>query len=337
MFGRLPHFFERDFAVGYFLPTLIFLVAVLSLGSVYDILPTTIALFISPTNQLNVLIDTTLMGIGAWLGGVVLLALNRDLIRFLEGYHWWNPLRLGIYFERGRYTSIRQEVQTLDTTYLQQCEQNTARSQDILRQRGKLLHYMVNAFPDEESLLPTSFGNIIRAFEVYPRRMYGIDSIPGWSRVLAVVPESYQRLIDHEKSLVDFWVNVCLLSALYGVGYLFLFGYTWLISGASVPGYLWAVVMSGAIGIVWLSYTRAKAAAREWGEVFKAAFDLYVPALRTQLMFPTPATPAAERQMWHAFSRAILYHDPDDLPARQPPTCDQEAPSNHRGVSIVEE
>lgn len=327
MFSRFPNFFDRDFAVGSFLPALLFLLAVVWLGGIYDLLPRTIALFFAPTDRVTVLLDTTLLIIVAWLLGVVLLTLNRDIIRVLEGYFKWNPLRLGISGQRRRYRRYQQQLHTLATNYHALPHHDTHAAEKLLRERSQVLARQAESFPNQEEwVLPTSFGNIIRAFEVYPYRMYGIDVIPGWSRLLAVVPESYQRLIDHEKSLVDFWVNVCLLSALYGVGYIFWLGYTWLITGTSVPVFFWIIALSG--GIVAFAYSRAKAAAREWGEVFKATFDLYVPALRTQLMFPTPATPAAERQMWHAFSRAILYHDPDDLPTRQPPTCDQEAPSD---------
>ena len=77
------------------------------------------------------------------------------------------------------------------------------------------MHQETIQFPDEEAwLLPTSFGNTIRAFEVYPRVMYGLDAIPGWLRILAVIPKDYRESVDNAKAQVDFWLNLWFLSIL---------------------------------------------------------------------------------------------------------------------------
>ena len=64
-------------------------------------------------------------------------------------------------------------------------------------------------------LLPTSFGNIIRVIEIYPRVMYGFESIEGWARLLAVIPTDYRNLINAAKSDIDFWINIFFLALFF--------------------------------------------------------------------------------------------------------------------------
>src|SRR4029079_17509458 len=91
----------------------------------------------------------------------------------------------------------------------------------VTKDYGDALWRMAGDFPDDEaSVLPTKFGNTIRAFEVYSRVVYGIESIYGWSRLLGVGPADYPEMMDNEKAQVDFWVNVwfesCLIVLVYG-------------------------------------------------------------------------------------------------------------------------
>src|SRR5712692_4078105 len=68
--------------------------------------------------------------------------------------------------------------------------------------------------PEEDQLLPTAFGNTIKAFETYPDVMYGFDAIEGWTRLLAVIPKDYRELIETTKAETDFWVNLWFISLL---------------------------------------------------------------------------------------------------------------------------
>lgn len=80
-------------------------------------------------------------------------------------------------------------------------EQGREFPDDRLMKRNRLKLEIVESFPDQERwLLPTSFGNTIRAFEVYPRVMYGIDSIIGWNRLLGVIPKEYGDLYNDAKT-----------------------------------------------------------------------------------------------------------------------------------------
>ena len=61
---------------------------------------------------------------------------------------------------------------------------------------------------------------MISAFEGYSRVMYGIDAIPFWPHLSAVIPEDYQRSISSAKADVDFAVNLFYFSFMLLLEYL---------------------------------------------------------------------------------------------------------------------
>ena len=164
-------------------------------------------------------------------------------------------------------------------------------------------------FPDDERwLLPTSFGNTVRAFEVYSRIMYGMDAIVGWNRLLAVVPVDYRSLIDDAKTYVDFWANVWFFGIVVFMEYVALAWHT------HQRPLLWIPFIALLASTV--AFFRAQTSAIEWGDFVKSAFDTYLVDLRKKLAFPLPKNRDEEKDMWLAFSRSVLYINPDRMPSR---------------------
>ncbi len=303
MFGELPKIFDRNFVIAFFLPVATLVAASLGLAYAYDLFPTLL-----PTLKADLLIGTTILGLATWLGGVILLVTNRDVYRLFEGYGRLNPLRLLSFTERWRYRRLKRWISELDSQYDSLAEDQSPPA-EIVSKRDTLLQREAERFPDgEELLLPTSFGNTIRAFEVYSRVMYGLETIQGWSRLLSVVPSSYLKLVDDAKAQTDFWVNLRLLSYLF------------------IIEYIGAVIYTGQFNFVWLPIAayvfsllaawRAKGAVMEWGEMVKSAFDIYLPALLSKLQFSFPVTKEGEQKLWGEFSQAIIYRWPDLVPVR---------------------
>jgi hypothetical protein len=97
MFGKLPELFERNFAIGYFLPVVAFIIATLWL---FDIAGMPVAdLTVDVVNQIDALVGGIMIGLVSWLSSVFLLVVNRDLLRFMEGYGQFNPARLLAFLE----------------------------------------------------------------------------------------------------------------------------------------------------------------------------------------------------------------------------------------------
>lgn len=307
MFGELPKLFDRDFVIGYFLPMALFLVATLSLMAGYNLLPPLLSIVSQPT-QLDLLLGTTLLGVASWLGAVVLLLLNRGLLRVIEGYGQFNPARLLRPLTLRSYKRLISERDTLKA----QVDVYIAKGQDIPREThtrlNTLLAKAAEQFPDREDLvLPTMFGNILRSFEIYPRAMYGIGGVIGWNRLLAVVPDKYRQQIDASKAEMDCWINLMVLSALFVVEYT-----SFAIYDGS-PRMLWILLL--ALFLVPLAYWRARSAAIEWGDMMKASFDVFLPELSEKLHF-APGQGITERQIWQGFSQAVRFRMPDRFPPR---------------------
>ena len=305
MFSKLPEPFNRNFAVAYFLPFVAFLLS--SIGILKEVGYLTDILETNKSDQ--ILIGTTVLGLISWFGGIILLATNRDIIRLIEGYGRFNPLRLLYFIEKAKYKRIKAEISEINKEYIEISNRGEKLSSERNQRRNELMQKIVQRFPDQERwLLPTSFGNTIRAFEVYPRVMYGLDSIQGWNRLLSVIPEHYRVLIDDSKVNVDFWVNLGFLS------FIFLLEYAFIIISAGQAKFIWIPFVTSFFII--LSYIRAESSSVEWGDMVKSAFDVYLPELAAKLDFEIPSDISSEQFLWRKFSQSIIYANPEYMPKR---------------------
>jgi len=150
--------------------------------------------------------------------------------------------------------------------------------------------------------------------------MYGINAIPGWYRLLAVIPKDYCALIDAARVYVDFWVNLCALS-LFVIAEFYVaailahrMGFSTLLTRTGQFPWIPAVALVTFL----ISHRLAKKAALEWGNWVKAAFDLYLPELRAKLEFAPSASTKEEYDKWVAFNIAALTRDPAWMPRRIP-------------------
>lgn len=310
MFSELPKLFDRDFAVGYFLPVACLFGALYGLLEVFHR-----AYLIGPLKETNILVGTTLLSLIAWLVGVLLLALNRPLYQLFEGYKWPLNTQLGKRRERMHFTRLLKQIDNAYLAAQQFRERNEAVPADLEQEQGDLLMTRAERFPyRSRDVLGTKFGNTIRAFETYPKAMYGFDTIEGWLRLLAVVPKDYRQMIDSAKAQTDFWLNLWFLGYVTSATYFALAIWSRHFTAFWVHGFIVVVII--------FSKSAAITAAKEWGAIFKAAFDVFLPELYVKLCFPPPVVTepssekSAEWQVWEAFSRAIIYRDPTCLPAR---------------------
>jgi hypothetical protein len=306
MFGQLPKLFDRDFAIGYFLPVIVFVLIGMQVLSAFGMES---GLHTALTT--NLVVGTTLIGLVSWLGAVLLLATNHQLYRFMEGYGAWNPMRLLSPLQRCRFRRLRRKTQSLDHEYQSYVDHDRKFPSAKAVERARLIREASQFFPDDEQwLLPSAFGNAIRGFEVYSRVMYGMDAIEGWTRVLTVLPKEYRALVDSAKAQTDLWVNFFVLSLVIIGQSLALSIYVRQLT------YWWIPVLSLFFAI--FAARLARTSAIQWGELVKSTFDVFLPKLRKKLEFSPPRTLAEEQALWRAFSQAILYRLPQSMPNRSP-------------------
>jgi len=307
MFSELPKLFDRNFAIAYFLPVSIFL-------AISAWILEQVGYWANISAQLtgdNALINATLGVLIAWIGGILLMVLNRDVYRFLEGYGKYNPLRWFENRAKAEYLKKDERLNWLNDEY-----SKPTFTADLRKERTELMEEMAQRYPDQvEFVLPTAFGNALRAFEVYPRVMYGFESIEGWSRILAVLPKEYRELIDDAKSQVDWWVNLGTLSLVLLIEFWVAVFSKWGLTPAWYYTVLNIVVPLTIFGLLnWFLQWRATSAVVGWGDYIKSAFDIYRFTLLESLGIDAPKTRDAEKVLWMKFSQATLFRLPYILP-----------------------
>jgi hypothetical protein len=305
VFGDLPKIFDRNFIVAYFLPAAGFLAV--SLGMVHE------------QPLITVIVSTPGVGfvVAALLLGVVLVGANRSVTRLLEGYDKRNPVRILDAVRLNRFRKLRRRLSTLDKKYERYAASDVDVPQHILDERTDLMTELAERFPDQEKwLLPSAFGNAMRAFEIYSRVMYGFDIIEGWSRLLTVIPKDYRDLLDTAKADSDLWVNVWFLSLVTSLDVAYALLRRLVVGVNPVPTALWIAGPVSFVVALFAAWMATKSAV-EWGSLFKAATDVYLPDLHDKLRFPPTTSNEVVRVQWEAFSQAIMFRRPDIMPDRR--------------------
>ena len=318
MFGELPKLFDRNFVIGFFLPVAIFITI-----SILIVNPYTFGSQASNFLTTDLLVGTTTIGLLSWVGGIVLLAANRDLYRLMEGYGKYNPLKLFGWMETRRYRGLVKKLETMNDEYGELNRSKKEIPVELRTRRNEVMRQLAEEFPDkEEYLLPTPFGNVLRSFEIYPRVMYGFEAIDGWGRLLSVIPKDYLELIDAARAQVDFWVNLGVVFILLQIEYILLAFMT------GTPLQWWVVLLFIVLGTI--APLRATSAASEWGDFVKSAFDVYRFKLLESLGMDIPKSRQEEKIIWTKYSQAIIYRIPEVLPALKKPEI---KPATKKGKS----
>ncbi len=314
MFTKIPGLFERNFVLGYLLPSLIWILMSSQVFKQFSSEPLLFKFLQFIELDVTSLLTTINGLLLVYIGGIFLLAINRELLRSLEGYGKLNPFRLLYFIGKFKFNKIESTIKELDSQYLNCYENGEEFPPTRMQKRTKLMIEVVQKFPDrEEYLLPTSFGNAIRGFEVYPRLMYGIDAIPAWSRLLTIIPLDYRKLIDDAKAIVDLWANLWLITIFVLIEYLII------IFDIKEIKLIWLPVL--LLVFAFICFSRATAAAIIWGDYIKAAFDVYLPELQKKMGFVSTDSDDSELEsesklMWQKFSQAVIYHKPEYMPKR---------------------
>jgi hypothetical protein len=152
------------------------------------------------------------------------------------------------------------------------------------------------AYPHTYSLLPTRLGNLLRAAEEHPDVRYGLVAGVVWPHLWLVLPDNARKDISEARERLNAAVRLCIW------GLLFLVWLPCTLSGPHVPlpptfGLAWIsvavanVLTEGwpffvGVGLAYWGYRRALAAAQVYGDLLRAAFDLYRDDLFDELGWP---------------------------------------------------
>lgn len=150
---------------------------------------------------------------------------------------------------------------------------------------------------DEDEVLPTTLGNILRAGERYSASRYGMDAIFFWPRLFPLLPEQFQ--VEYEEYVVNYEFPLvvafqALLTATLG-------GAAIAITGGSP--WLFAFWFTGGSLLAYTFYVLSFSNAEELAEQQRTAFDLYRHLLLEQ--WPTPADVRDEKAAFRQIEEFI--------------------------------
>lgn len=155
--------------------------------------------------------------------GFTLTALNTYILKIFEGYIIFPPVRFlynkGLRIHRQKARNLMAQCESLEKEYYHL--KKLAANNPLLEERlGKILdeHYRVASEYDQsypanlDDVLPTRFGNTLRAAENHATQRYGFDGVAFWPRLIHVIPDSYKATIDSTRNELSFLVNMSILS-----------------------------------------------------------------------------------------------------------------------------
>lgn len=184
---------------------------------------------------------------------------------------------------------------------------------------------------DEENLLPTRLGNVLRASECYADERYQLNSLVMFPKLLHVLPQRFLNELEDKNNRFIFLLHSSFLAYIIGVVAFFIgllnklffpfcsstLGLHWIVqrfcdAGAISKGFTvlsnteYMIVGFLFIIVGYIIYRVGVTAAREFALHIRAGFDLYRFDLLRQLNHRLPTTLNDERQIWKLLSEYFV-------------------------------
>lgn len=247
----------------------------------------------------------------------LLHVLNIPIIRFYEGYPWKNG-PIGKWLRKQREAEFDEKIaRRREAIALRpQLPPGDPRIGRLWTLQDDVDREMMAVHPPRSLLLPTRLGNVIRSFESYPSRQYGISAIILWPRFASRLSAEHARSIEEAKTSFDVTVHLSFLSLLAAL--------LLLAAGCAypIPFVSWTLLWPWLLRILaaglaaWLLYVASVSRARAWGDTVRAAFDLHRAAVLKDLgIAPLPRDLETERLLWTRISQQIIFGDPERGPS----------------------
>jgi hypothetical protein len=242
-----------------------------------------------------------IVGALAFLLALALSGLNYAIIRLYEGY----PLEkakdravLGPAYRR----LLSREQRRFDGLSAEAARPGEAGDRAAVR--------LDRFFPDlRDRLLPTRFGNAVRAFEDHPFKRWGLDGVPAWPRIEMLLSADERELHTDAKIELNVFVNLSVGAALVGVALL-----VDLATNQPVAWY-WCWAYALPFAAAYALYLPTVGAAARWGSEVRSSFDLHRLELYEELGVRTPVSFSDERAVAGDVNVLLVYgnHLRDDL------------------------
>ncbi len=243
--------------------------------------------------------------------GFTLTALNTFLLKLFEGYvffHHFSFMRDGHAIAAKtlikKRKCLKRELERLE------CMNTRSREEDEQLAHIRSEYYAVSADYDQRypppslPVMPTKFGNILKASEAYSGTRYGMDAVQFWPRLWHVIPASYRRSIDEARNELSFLVNMSTLCVVFFLLCLLGMIVTFAAFGSQGPipvlenGLRYVAAGLVALGMTWFFNKAALFSVGDFGMMIRSAYDLFRLDLLEQLRLKTPKDSVEEFRIW---------------------------------------
>lgn len=317
---------DRDFLVAAFVPSFAFVTLFLFVfGPIIPLkilkqLQNTIAPLDQPA--LLLLVPTVVISFS-------LYSLNTYIYKILEGYFVLERIPAFIDFQRRKVFKDYVEIKVLEKI-VNKLTESEGESQQIEALKQQLYQrsavYQLNYPLVQELIMPTRFGNALRAMEVYPLERYHMDAVLLWPRLIHVMPENYYAKLDQSNNSLAFLVNCSILSLGLAIASGFASGYQYLLLQLAQIGqtellyfipinasrdsiikyeqnsYLYLIGIAIMTTLFVLFYRAAIPIATEYSNLVRSAFDLFRWDLFEALHLEYPEDYDDETRIWDNLS-----------------------------------
>jgi hypothetical protein len=157
-------------------------------------------------------------------------------------------------------------------------------------------HYAFAA--DESEIMPTEFGNILKAAEYHSRNLYRIDAVPMWPRLVHLIDEVYYRGFEQSYNELSFLVNCMVLCLFFSFISLPVCIYLGVIQSGRV--WLYVSLMGFSFAAAYIFHRASLFSVGQYGDMIRGAFDLFRYKLLTALGQQMPSTLLEEKYKWEA-------------------------------------
>lgn len=221
-------------------------------------------------------------------------------------------------------------------------------AQKILKSLTVLINRHETIFPpDRNEIMPTPFGNMLKAAEFYSSDRYHLDSVIFWPSLIHAIEPSYNVRIQETRNQLSFVINTSLLSIVFGlfcwIAVLYQAGLCILLENeVASPLYfieinlaphvyvermvIYFLVGTASFVTAVILYRASLVSVGEFGGMIRSSYDLFRFDLLRALHLPLPDNSQQERILWLRIGDLVKKGYYWDKKERQPFTYEHPNP-----------
>jgi hypothetical protein len=280
--------------------------------------------------------------------GFTLSSLNTFIYKIFEGYILLEHFSFARSSQQKRARRLKNQLRRIERRIKRLEGKDERRLQALKDQRYYIASvYHLTFPPSKQAILPTRFGNILRAAETYPVTRYGIDAVPIWPRLVHVIPDQYFEKVNQSNNQLAFLINCSLLCLIFAflcsLGSLYQYiVFRYALAQQDFPIYfiqinfvpvdiyqqrviLYLAGCGFALLWSWLFYRATLPIASRYGNMIRSSFDLFRFQLLKQLNLSLPVDSHEEYDTWRMISEFITQGDSEGRLFFEYQTKDDEA------------